>query len=54
MTGFRRLAALLLATLALLAGVTACATRPQSETPAPADDPASAFPVKVELPGQPP
>ncbi|MCI2420461.1 ABC transporter substrate-binding protein [Saccharopolyspora sp. K220] len=54
MTGFRRLAALLLATLALFAGVTACATRPRSETTAPADDPASAFPVKVELPGQPP
>ncbi|MGP4020218.1 ABC transporter substrate-binding protein [Saccharopolyspora sp. 5N708] len=54
MTGFRRLAALLLATLALLAGVTACATRPRSESTAPAEDPASAFPVKVELPGQPP
>ncbi|SDW45547.1 iron complex transport system substrate-binding protein [Saccharopolyspora shandongensis] len=54
MIGFRRLAALLLAMLALLVGVTACATRPHSEAPAPADDPASAFPVKVELPGQPP
>ncbi|GAB3274304.1 ABC transporter substrate-binding protein [Parasphingorhabdus pacifica] len=49
MTGFRRLAALLLALFAL----TACATRPQpAETHAPADDPASAFPVKVQLPTQ--
>ncbi|WP_371812769.1 ABC transporter substrate-binding protein [Saccharopolyspora sp. ASAGF58] len=54
MTGFRRLATLLLAMLALLAGVTACATRPRSDAPAPADDPAAAFPVKVELPGAPP
>ncbi|KAA5831212.1 ABC transporter substrate-binding protein [Saccharopolyspora hirsuta] len=54
MTGLRRLATLLLAALALLIGVTACATRPHSQTTAPADDPASAFPVKVELPGQPP
>ncbi|GAA4618931.1 ABC transporter substrate-binding protein [Saccharopolyspora hordei] len=54
MTGFRRLATLMLAVLALLVGVTSCATRPRSETPAPADDPAAAFPVKVELPGQPP
>ncbi|MDA3624542.1 ABC transporter substrate-binding protein [Saccharopolyspora sp. WRP15-2] len=54
MTGFRRLATLLLAALALLVGVTGCATRPHSQTTAPADDPASAFPVKVELPGQQP
>ncbi|GAA2781549.1 ABC transporter substrate-binding protein [Saccharopolyspora taberi] len=52
MTGFRRLTALLLATLALLA---ACATRPQpTEPPGPVDDPASAFPAKIELPGQEP
>lgn len=51
MTGFRRLAALLLALLAL----TACATRPQpTETPEPIQDPASAFPAKIELPGQEP
>ncbi|GAA0520705.1 ABC transporter substrate-binding protein [Saccharopolyspora subtropica] len=54
MTGFRRLATLLLVVLALVTGVTACATRPHSEAPVPADDPASAFPVKVGLPGQPP
>ena len=52
MSGFRRLAALLLASFALL---TACATRPQpTEEPGPVDDPASAFPAKVELPGQEP
>lgn len=55
MTGFRRLAALLLASLAMIASLTACATRPQpTETPAPADDPASAFPAKIELPGMEP
>ncbi|RKT86189.1 iron complex transport system substrate-binding protein [Saccharopolyspora antimicrobica] len=54
MTRLRRLATLLLAALALLVGVTACATRPHSQTTAPADDPASAFPVKVQLPGQEP
>jgi iron complex transport system substrate-binding protein len=55
MTGFRRLAALLLASLALLTGITACATRPRSpEPPAPADDPASAFPVQLRVPGQEP
>lgn len=55
MTGFRRLAALLLASLALLTGLTACATRPRTtETPTPADDPASAFPAKIDMPGQEP
>ncbi|MFC7340596.1 ABC transporter substrate-binding protein [Saccharopolyspora griseoalba] len=54
MTGFRRLAALLLAALALLSGVTACATRQHTSAKAPADDPAAAFPVKVEVPGQQP
>ena len=54
MTGFRRLAALLLAALVLLGGLTACATRQHTSARAPADDPAAAFPVKVEMPGQPP
>jgi iron complex transport system substrate-binding protein len=55
MTGFRRLAALLLAAFTLLTSLTACATRPRSAAPAfPADDPASAFPVQVVLPGQEP
>lgn len=54
MTGFRRLATLLLAALALLSGVTACATRQHTSAQAPAEDPAAAFPVKVELPGQDP
>lgn len=54
MTGFRRLAALLLAALVLLGGLTACATRQHTSAKAPADDPAAAFPVKVEMPGQPP
>ena len=54
MTGFRRLAVLLLAALALLSGVTACATRQHTSAREPADDPAAAFPVKVEVPGQPP
>ncbi|CAM04928.1 iron complex transport system substrate-binding protein [Saccharopolyspora erythraea NRRL 2338] len=55
MTGFRRLAALLLAALALLAGATACATRPPAaDPPGPVDDPASAFPAKVQIPGQEP
>ncbi len=53
MTGFRRLSALLLASLALFTVVSACATRPQSPAPAPApDDPASAFPAQVTIPGQ--
>ncbi|GAA4830417.1 ABC transporter substrate-binding protein [Saccharopolyspora rosea] len=51
MTAFRRLAALLLAALALFIGITGCASRPRSETSPPVDDPASAFPVKVQLPG---
>ncbi|WP_433869572.1 ABC transporter substrate-binding protein [Saccharopolyspora sp. CA-218241] len=54
MTGFRRLAALLFAALALLIGATACATRPESAIPAPVDDPASAFPVRVQLGDQEP
>lgn len=53
MTGFRRLYALLIATLVLLGG-TACATRPEPQVQAPVDDPAAAFPAKVELPGQEP
>ncbi len=53
MTGFRRLPALLLTTLALVAGVTGCAQRPQpTEPPGPVQDPASSFPAKVSLPGQ--
>ncbi|MDR7300498.1 ABC transporter substrate-binding protein [Haloactinomyces albus] len=55
MIGFRRLAALLLSVLALLIGTTACATRPQSgEPPTPVNDPASAFPARVTIPGQEP
>lgn len=53
MIGFRRLYALLLATLVLLGG-SACATRPESPVQEPVDDPAAAFPAKVELPGQEP
>lgn len=50
MIGFRRFAALLLASLALLTGATACATRPPSPAPTPrSDDPASAFPAKVRI-----
>lgn len=55
MIGFRRFGALLLAALALFFSVTACASRPKSETlPEPSADPASAFPVKVTVPGQEP
>lgn len=54
-TGFRRPAMLLLAVLALLVGATACATRPEpKDAPAPANDPASAFPIRVSVPGQEP
>ncbi|MBE9374199.1 ABC transporter substrate-binding protein [Saccharopolyspora sp. HNM0983] len=53
MNGLRRLHVLLLATLVLLVG-SACATRPEPQTQEPVDDPASSFPVKVELPGQEP
>lgn len=53
MTGFRRLYALLLATLVLLGG-SACATRPEPQVQEPVDDPAASFPAKVELPGQEP
>ncbi|MHA6805128.1 ABC transporter substrate-binding protein [Salinifilum ghardaiensis] len=53
MTRFRRLFALLFA-LTLLFGVGACASRPHSDPQPPAHDPASAFPVRVELPGQDP
>lgn len=53
MFGFRRLTVLLLASLTLFAGVTGCATRPQSTPPpAPVADPASAFPAKVTIEGQ--
>lgn len=55
MTGFRRLSALLLASLALFTGLTACAGRPHSpEVAPPPDDPASAFPAQVTIPGQAP
>lgn len=55
MIGFRRLAALLFAALVLVTGVTGCATRPESSPPpTQADDPASAFPVKVTIPGMEP
>lgn len=55
MIGLRRFPALLLATLALLIGTTACATRPEPGTPpAPPNDPASAFPARVTVPGQDP
>ena len=55
MIGFRRFAALLLASLALLTGVTACATRPPAVEPdLPGADPASAFPAKVQVAGQQP
>ena len=54
MTGFRRLPALLLTTLALVAGVTGCAQCPQQTEPPPGPvaDPAASFPAKVSLPGQ--
>ncbi|SFS33083.1 ABC transporter substrate-binding protein [Saccharopolyspora flava] len=51
MTGFRRLAALMMAAFALLTLMTACATRQHSPVPVVPDDPASAFPAKVSLPG---
>ncbi|RRO16024.1 ABC transporter substrate-binding protein [Saccharopolyspora rhizosphaerae] len=51
MTGYRRLAALMMAAFALLTMVTACATRQPSPVPEVPDDPASAFPAKVSLPG---
>ncbi|SDP43204.1 iron complex transport system substrate-binding protein [Actinopolyspora xinjiangensis] len=53
--GFRRGVTMLLALVALLAGTTSCAQRssPDEETGR-GDDPASAFPVRVELPGQDP
>lgn len=51
MTGFRRLAALLMAAFALFTMVTACATRQHSPVPVVPDDPASSFPAKVSLPG---
>ncbi|MEB3367081.1 ABC transporter substrate-binding protein [Saccharopolyspora mangrovi] len=51
MTGFRRLAALMMAAFALFTMVTACATRQPSPVPVVPDDPASAFPAKVSLPG---
>ncbi len=54
-TGPRRHLTLVLAVLALLVGTTACATRPQPDkTPAPADDPASAFPIRVSIGDQEP
>lgn len=54
-TGFRRTAMLLLAVLALLVGATACATRPEpKDSPAPTNDPASAFPIRVTMPDQKP
>lgn len=57
MHGFPRLAALTLASIALITGGSACSTRlpdaVQSST-AEVDDSASAFPAKVEVAGQPP
>ncbi|MHA6800674.1 ABC transporter substrate-binding protein [Bounagaea algeriensis] len=53
MTRFRRLLALFFA-LPLLFGFGACASRPHSDPQPPEHDPASAFPVRVELPGQDP
>ena len=55
MIGFRRLSALLLASLALLTGVTACATRPPAVQPElSGPDPASAFPAQVRVADQQP
>lgn len=57
MHGFRRLAALTAASLALIAGGSACSTRapePRDTSTAAVDDPASGFPAKVEVAGQPP
>ncbi len=54
MTRFRRLAALLFASLAVLTVATGCAIRtPTAPPPAPAD-PASAFPAKIQPAGQEP
>ncbi|KEI44491.1 ABC transporter substrate-binding protein [Saccharopolyspora rectivirgula] len=53
MIGFRRIATLC-AALVLLLGVSACANRPHSDPSGPVADPASAFPAKVQLPGQEP
>lgn len=52
---YRRSAALLIAVMALLVGVTSCANRPaSSDRPADTEDPASAFPAQVQLPDQKP
>ncbi|PRW64468.1 ABC transporter substrate-binding protein [Actinopolyspora mortivallis] len=53
--GLRRGAALLLAVFALLVPVTSCASRsPSGQQPPSTDDPAAAFPVRIELSGQDP
>ena len=59
MHGFRRFTALTCASLALFAGGAGCSSirlpgDPQDMPSTPVDDPASGFPAKVELTGQPP